>query len=161
MHCRAFLFSLSFAGVFVSAGTPARAQFYDLDGTYHCVTQADPACAAETSLPPPPPPRQPVQSGPTVQSVFAAIRARALSAADMQLLEAHAEEKEPRSLEALAWCKLNGIGWHADPIAAYLLYGAAAALGVPKASANQIAIFETRMTQQQRQDVLMIVQAIH
>jgi len=66
----------------------------------------------------------------------------------MQLLESHAEEKEPRSVEALAWCKLNGIGWPADPIAAFLLYGEAAALGVPKARANQIAIFETRLTQQ-------------
>lgn len=161
MHCRAFLFSLSLAGAVGSTGTPARAQFYDLDGTYHCVTQADPACAAETSLPPPSPSRQVVQSGPTVESVFAAIRARALSAADMQLLEAHAQEKEPRSLEALAWCMLNGIGWQTDPIAAYLLYGAAAALGVPKASTNQIAIFETRMTQQQRQDLLVILQTIH
>jgi TPR repeat protein len=89
------------------------------------------------------------------------MRADKLGPAERQLLEDHAQQKEPRSLEALAWCKLNGIGWPADPIAAYLLYGAAAALGVPKAKANQIAIFETRMTQQQRQDVLMIVQASH
>lgn len=161
MHCRAFLFSLGLAGSLISTGTPARAQFYDLDGTYHCVKQSDPACVAEAKLPPLRPTLQPGHTGPTVDSVFAAIRAHRLSPADMQLLEAHAEDKEPRSLEALAWCKLNGIGWPADPIAAYLLYGAAAALGVPKANANQIAIFETRMTQQQRQALLMILQTIH
>ena len=161
MHCRAFLFSLGFASFLVLTGTPARAQFYDLDGTYPCVTRSDPACAAEAKLPPPQAPLQPAHIGPTVESVFAAIRAHKLSPADMQLLEDHAQHQEPRSLEALAWCKLNGIGWPADPIAAYLLYSAAAALGVPKAKTNQIAIFETRMTQQQRQDLLMILQTIH
>jgi hypothetical protein len=160
MHRCALLLSLGFAGVLVSTGTPARAQFYDLDGSYRCVTQSDPACAAVAKLPPPPAPK-PGHSGPTVESVFAAIRAHKLDSPDMQLLEDHAQQKEPRSVEALAWCKLNGIGWPADPIAAYLLYGAAAALGVPKAGANQIAIFETRMNQQQRQDVLMIVQTMH
>jgi TPR repeat protein len=161
MHRGTFLISLGFAGLLVLTGPPARAQFYDLDGAYHCVTQSDPACAAEAKLPPPPPPPRAASAGPTVESVFAAIRAQKLSPADMQLLEAHAGEKEPRALEAFAWCKLNGIGWAADPIAAYLLYGAAAALGVPKAHANQIAIFETRLTQQQRQDLLMILQTIH
>ena len=162
MHRWAFLFALSFAGFLVSTGTPARAQFYNLDGAYHCVTRSDPACAAEAKFPPlPPSARQPAQAGPTVESVFAAIRAHRMSPADMELLEAHAEEKEPRSIEALAWCKLNGIGWPADAISAYLLYGAAAALGVPKAAANQIAIFETRMTQQQRQELLVILQTIH
>jgi len=156
---RAFLFSLGLAGFLVSTGTPARAQFYNLDGTYHCVMQSDPACTAEAKLPPQPAASaQGLFAGPTVESVFAAIRTQKLSPADMELLEAHAAEKEPRALEALAWCKLNGIGWPADPIAAYLLYGAAAALGVPKAMGNQIAIFETLMTQQQRQDLLLVLQ---
>jgi TPR repeat protein len=161
MHRRAFLFSLSFAGCVVLTSTSARAQFYNLDGAYRCMTRSDPACAAEAKLAPRPLALPAFPSGPTVESVFAAIRADKLGPAERQLLEDHAQQKEPRSLEALAWCKLNGIGWPADPIAAYLLYGAAAALGVPKAKANQIAIFETRMTQQQRQDVLMIVQASH
>jgi TPR repeat protein len=159
MHLRAFLFLLGSAGLLVSTGTPARAQFYNLDGTYHCVMQSDPACTAEAKLPPQPAASaQGLFAGPTVESVFAAIRTQKLSPADMELLEAHAAEKEPRALEALAWCKLNGIGWPADPIAAYLLYGAAAALGVPKAMGNQIAIFETLMTQQQRQDLLLVLQ---
>ena len=161
MHRWAFLFSLGFAGFLALTGTPARAQFYDLDGTYHCVTRSDRACAAEAKLAPPPSPALPAPARPTVEGVFAAIRAHKLGPADRQLLEEHAQQQEPRSVEALAWCKLNGIGWPADPIAAYLLYGAAAALGVPKAGANQIAIFETRMTQQQRQDLLMILQTIH
>jgi TPR repeat protein len=79
----------------------------------------------------------------------------------MQLLEAHAEQKEPRAVEALAWCKLNGVGWPADPKEAFFLYGEAAELGVPNAKANQVAIFETRLTQQQRQDVLVKLQASH
>lgn len=161
MHRPAFLFSLGLAGFLASTGTPARAQFYSLDGTYRCVTKADPACSAEASLPPPPPPPAPVYTGPTMNSVFAGIRAKKLSPGDMQLLEAHAEQKEPRAVEALAWCKLNGVGWPADAIEAFLLYGEAAQLGVPNAKANQIAIFESRLTQQQRQDVLVKLQTIH
>ena len=79
----------------------------------------------------------------------------------MALLESHAEQREPRAVEALAWCNLNGIGWPADPISAFLLYGAAAELGVPKAKANQVTIFETRLTQQQRQDLLVKLQTTH
>jgi hypothetical protein len=161
MHMRAFLISLGLAGVLVSTGAPARAQFYSLDGTYRCVAEADPSCSAEASLPPPPPPPAPVYTGPTMDSVFAGIRAKKLSPGDMQLLEAHAEQKEPRAVEALAWCKLNGVGWPADPIDAFLLYGEAAQLGVPNAKANQIAIFESRLTQQQRQDVLVKLQTTH
>ncbi len=161
MHVRAFLFSLGLAGFLISTGTPARAQFYDLDGAYHCVTKSDANCAAGTKLPPPPPPPRPVQTGPTMESVIAAIRAQKLSQADMQLLEDHAARKEPRAVEALAWCKLNGVGWPADPIAAYLLYGEAAELGVANAQANQIAIFESRLSQQQRQDLLLKLQTTH
>lgn len=161
MHLCAFLFSLGLAGFLISTDTPARAQFYDLDGTYHCVTKADPACSAEAKLPPPAPPPRPVYTGPTMDSVMAGIRAKKLSPGDMQLLEAHAEQKEPRAVEALAWCKLNGVGWPADPMEAFFLYGEAAALGVPNAKANQVAIFETRLTQQQRQDVLVRLQTTH
>jgi hypothetical protein len=158
MHMCAFLVSLGLAGFLVSTGTPARAQFYDLDGAYRCVTKADPACSAEAKLPPPPPPPAPVYTGPTMDSVIAAIRVKKLTPGDMQLLEAHAEQKEPRAVEALAWCKLNGVGWPADPMEAFFLYGEAAELGVPNAKANQIAIFETRLTQQQRQAVLVKLQ---
>ncbi|HEX4194834.1 MAG TPA: hypothetical protein VHY80_17130 [Stellaceae bacterium] len=161
MHVRAVLISLSLAGFLALTDTPARAQFYSLDGTYHCVMDADPACSAEAKLPPPPVPPPPVYTGPTMDSVIAGIRAKKLSPGDMQLLEAHAEQKEPRAVEALAWCKLNGVGWPADPMAAFFLYGEAAQLGVLGAKDNQIAIFEAQLTQQQRQDVLVRMQTAH
>jgi TPR repeat protein len=159
MHFRAFLFSLSLAVSLVLGGVPARAQFYDLDGAYHCLTKADAACAATVNLPPPVPPSPPPVTGPTMGSVIADIRAQKVGAADLQLLQTHADDKEPRAVEALAWCKLNGLGSPADPLAAYSLYGEAAQLGVPNAQANQVAIFETRLTQQQRQDLLVKLQS--
>ena len=58
------------------------------------------------------------------------------------LLEAHAEQKEPRAIEALAWCKLNGVGWPADPIAAFFLYGEAAQLGVPAANGLSMLVHQ-------------------
>lgn len=142
-------------------GVPARAQFYDLDGSYHCLTKGSAACAGEGDVPPPAPPPPPPYTGPTMESVIADIRAQRVSEADMRLLESHAEKKEPRAVEALAWCKLNGLGGTADPLAAYFLYGEAAQLGVPNAQANQVAIFESRLTQQQRQDLLMKLQTGH
>lgn len=144
----------------VAPGAPARAQFYDLDGAYHCLTKGDTACGGEGDVPPPAPP-PPAHTGPTMESVIADIRAQRVSDADMRLLESHAANKEPRAVEALAWCKLNGLGGTADPLSAYFLYGEAAQLGVPNAQANQIAIFETRLTQEQRQDVLMKLQTSH
>ncbi|HVA12447.1 MAG TPA: hypothetical protein VNF99_04290 [Stellaceae bacterium] len=159
MHARAFLLSLALAASLMSAGVPARAQFYDLDGAYHCLTNSDAACAAGDHLPPPAPPSAVAPAGPTMEQVIAHIRAQKVSDSDLHLLESHAARKEPRAVEALAWCKLNGLGSPPDPMAAYFLYGEAAQLGVPNAQANQVAIFETRLTQQQRQDVLMRLQA--
>ncbi|HEY3918869.1 MAG TPA: SEL1-like repeat protein [Stellaceae bacterium] len=156
MHFRALLLSLALGLSLVAAGPPARAQFYDLDGVYHCLTKTDASCKGETDAPPPPPPPPP--AGPTLDSVFGDIRAQQVSDKDMQLLQGFIAKKDPRAVEALAWCKLNGLGGPSDPVAAYFLYGEAAQLGVPNAQANQIAIFETRLTQQQRQDVLMKLQ---
>lgn len=159
MHLRAFLFSLGLTACFVAVAAPARAQFYDLDGTYHCLTKADASCPGAANTPPPAPPPPPVYSGPTMESVIADIRAQRVTPGDMQLLENRAGTKDPRAVEALAWCKLNGLGAPADPLAAYFLYGEAAQLGVPNAQANQVAIFESRLSQQQRQDVLMKLQS--
>lgn len=156
MHLRALLLSLALGVSLVSAGAPARAQFYDLNGAYHCLTKADAACKGETDAPPPPPPPPP--AGPTLDSVIGDIKADQVSDKDMQLLENFVAKKDPHAVEALAWCKLNGLGAPADPESAYFLYGEAAQLGVPNAQANQIAIFETRLTQGQRQDVLMKLQ---
>lgn len=156
MHLRALLLSLALGLPLVSAGTPARAQFYDLNGAYHCLTKADAACKGETDAPPAPPPPPP--AGPTLESVIRDIKAEQVSDKDMQLLENFVAKKDPQAVEALAWCKLNGLGGPADPESAYFLYGEAAQLGVANAQANQIAIFETRLTQEQRQDVLMKLQ---
>jgi TPR repeat protein len=157
MHRHALLFLFATLGLAVSAGPPARAQFYDLDGAYHCLINADPSCAAAANLPPAPPPPPP-PAGPTIDQVIAHIKTQKVSEADIKLLESHAANKEPRAVEALAWCKLNGIGGPADPLAAFFLYGQAAQLGVPNAQANQTAIFESRLSQQQRQDALMQLQ---
>ena len=131
----------------------ARAQFYDLDGTYRCVTAPDTAC--KKSLEPPPPLPPPPPATPSVAEAIAHIRAEKVTAADIAVLEQQAAAKEPRAVEALAWLKLNGIGMTADPVEAYVLYGEAASLGVAGAETNQAAIFETRLNQEQRQLALM------
>jgi len=136
----------------MAPGAPARAQFYDLDGTYHCVTAPDAACKKAEN---PPPPLPPPDTTPTVEEAIGHIRAQTVTAADIALIEERAAAKDPRAVEALAWCELNGIGMKADPVAAYLHYGEAARLGIPGAQSNQAAIFETRLTQEQRQLVLM------
>jgi TPR repeat protein len=161
MHLRAFLLLLGLAACCAAGWVPAYAQFYDLDGTYHCLTKTDAGCTNESDVPPPAPPPPLAKTGPTMDSVIVDIRGQRVSPGDMQLLESHVANKEPRAVEALAWCKLNGLGSPADPLAAYFLYGEAAQLGVPNAQANQVAIFETRLSQQQRQDVLMKLQTTH
>ena len=159
MHARAILLSLGLAASLCAASAPVRAQFYDLDGAYHCLAAPDPACKGEAAVPPArPAPAAPI-TGPTLNSVIADIRAQKVTAGDMQLLGAQAARQEPRAIEALAWCKLNGLGGAADPLAAYSLYGEAAQLGVPNAQANQIAIFETRLTPAQRQELLVKLQS--
>lgn len=157
MHFRALLFSLGLAVALLSNAAPARAQFYDLDGVYHCLTKDHAACPGEADVPPP----RPLQSTPTrpkLQSVFVDIRTGRVSKSDLRLLESDAAKREPHAVEALAWCKLNGLGGPAEPVAAYFLYGEAARLGVPHARANQVAIFETRLSNAQRQEVLMKLQ---
>lgn len=153
MHERVTLLVLLGAALALAAVGPAKAQFYDLDGVYHCVTAPNAACNnAEHPLPPPQPPPP---ATPTIDELIARIRAQKVTANDIAVLDQLVAAKQPRAVEALAWCKLNGIGMPADPVAAYVLYGEAAQLGIPTARSNQIAIFETRLTQQQRQLVLM------
>jgi TPR repeat protein len=160
MHRRSFLLSSALVASALAAlalgRSPAWAQFYDLEGKYHCLTSDDPACAASGTVLPPPPDLGPSPPPPpTIAQVIADIRAQKLSTADLQVLEKEAAKKEPHAVEALAWCRLNGLGVPADPVAAYFLYGEAAGLGMPNAKANQRAIFERRLTQEQRQAVLM------
>jgi TPR repeat protein len=135
----------------------ARAQFYDLDGAYRCLTQPDAACQqAEREEPPEAAPPKPAhRSGLTLDQVIAHVREKAVTAADIRLLEAQTEKKNRQAVEVLAWCKLNGIGMPADAVGAYWLYGEAADLGVAHARQNQITIDETRLTPDQRQQVLL------
>ena len=132
---------------------PAKAQFYDLDGAYRCLMAPDESCKkGEAALPPAPPP-QPIP--PSIEEAVSHVRAQQASAEDIALIEKEAAAKEPRAVEALAWCKLNGIGMAADPLEAYRLYGEAAQLGVATAQSNQNAIFQTLLTPEQRQSLLM------
>jgi len=131
----------------------AHAQYYDLDGSYRCLTAPDAACKMSGEPPPPLPPPPPAT--PTVEEAIGHIRLQHATAEDIDAIEKHAAAREARAVEALAWCKLNGIGVPSDPVGAYTLYGEAAQLGVAGAKANQGAIFETRLTPEQRQSVLM------
>jgi hypothetical protein len=153
MHARVILWLTigpALLGCFIPAS--AQAQFYDLDGAYHCLTVPNDACkASQQPMPPlPPPPPTP----PSVDEVIARIRDEKVTAADIDTIETLAAAKEPRAVEALAWCKLKGIGVPSDPVEAYFLYGEAAQLGIPTATSNQIAIFETQLDADQRQLVL-------
>src|SRR5579863_2791359 len=131
---------------------PAHAQYYDLDGAYRCLTAPDDKCKMSGQPPPPLPPPPPTT--PTVEEVIAHIRMQKVTQDDIDGLQKRAAAKEARAVEALAWCKLNGIGVASDPVEAYLLYGEAAQLGIPAAKSNQSAIFETRLTPEQRQLML-------
>jgi hypothetical protein len=134
----------------------ASAQFYDLDGAYRCLEAPDAAC--EEGLRDRPQPAQPsatsaAAKGPNLDQAIAKVRAKTAGAAEIELLEKQAAANEPRAVEVLAWCKLNGIATARDAIAAYWLYRQAAALGVANARRNQIAVFEHRLTSEERQQV--------
>ena len=137
----------------VLAAGPAQAQFYSVDRVYRCLEKPGADCAkAEENLPPLPPERPPA---PPLAQAIARIVAMKATAADVAEIEQQAAEKEPRAIEALAWCRLHGIGGMADPVEAFRLYGEAARFGIPFARSNQIAIYETRLSPEQRQLVLM------
>ena len=88
----------------------SHAQFYDLDGTYHCVTAPDAACkdrldAPQKSAVPPtltqdPPPR--------LDDVIARVKQRAATAADIRLLENAVAAKDARAVEVMARDEANG-----------------------------------------------------
>jgi hypothetical protein len=129
----------------------SRAQFYDLDGAYRCLTTPDAACEKDLRLQPQ---TKPPVAEPSLEQVIARVRDRTVTPRDIDFLEKRAAANDPRAVEVLAWCKLNGIGTPADALGAFWLYGQAASLGVANARKNQIAIYETRLTSDQRQQVL-------
>lgn len=147
-----YLFSIVLAAVF--GASAAHAQFYDLDGAYRCLTVPDSACderGAATNPVPPPAPKPP----PSLAEAIEDVRQGKVTPADMTILEAHAAVKEPHAVEVLAWCRLNGIGAPSDAVAAFRLYGTAAELGVPNARSNQLAIYQTRLSPEQRHQMLL------
>jgi len=136
---------------------PARAQFYDLDGAYRCLKTPDPECEKDLKdrpppAPPPPPPAKPTE--PSLEDVIVHVRNKTAVPKDIEVLARLAASNEPRAVELLAWCELNGIATASNPVAAYWLYRQAAGLGVAHARENQIAIFEHQLTPDQRQEVL-------
>jgi len=132
--------------------TAALAQFYDLDGAYRCLTA--PSAACEKDLSEQPRPKPPPPAGPTMEQVIAKVRNRTAGPAEIGFLKTRADADDPRAVEVLAWCTLNGIATPADALGAFWLYGKAASLGVANARRNQLAIYETRLTPDQRQQVL-------
>ena len=138
-------------------GSPASAQFYDLDGAYRCLKTPDPACEKDLKDLPAPAqslPTSPNASEPSFPQVIAHVRAGNAGTGDIDVLTRLAGTNDPRAVEVLAWCKLNGLGGARDPVAAYWLYRQAAGLNVPHARDNQIAVFEKQLTSEQRQQVL-------
>ena len=146
-------FGLLLAIASVALPLTARAQFYDLDGAYRCLTAPNAACQQDQRdrAPPPPPP---APSGPNLEEVVTKVRDRSAGPREIDFLEKHAAANDARAVEVLAWCRLNGIGAPADAVAAYWLYRQAAALGVANARRNQIAVYETRLSAEQRQQIL-------
>jgi TPR repeat protein len=130
----------------------AFAQFYDLDGAYRCLTTPDAAC--EKDLRQQPRPKPPPPAAPDLAQIIAKVRDKTAGPREIDILRKLAAANDPRAVEVLGWCELNGIGTPPEALAAFHLYGQAAGLGVANARQNQIAIYETRLTSAQRQQVL-------
>ena len=154
MH-RGLLLTLAFLTALVA---PARAQFYDLDGAFRCLEKPDPECEKNLRDRPPPPPAAaqppPKPSEPEFAEVVAHVRAKATSPTGIEVLRRLAKTSDPRAVEVLAWCELNGLGTPRDPVAAYKLCQAAE-LGVAHARDNQNSVFERQLSPEQRQAILL------
>jgi hypothetical protein len=78
------------------------------------------------------------------------------TAADMKTLQARAGQGNVRALELLGWAELTGVGVPRDPVQAYFHYGMAAAAGLPSGRRDQAAIFSGSLTNEERQQILLI-----
>ncbi|MBV9521249.1 MAG: hypothetical protein JO010_00555 [Alphaproteobacteria bacterium] len=96
------------------------------------------------------PPRDPLEA------LAERLLRRQPDAGDLAALRAKAEATDHRALEMLAWCELMGVGTAPDPVHAYLLYGEAAKAGAADARASQAMIFKTRLSQEERQQILEV-----
>jgi hypothetical protein len=161
--------------VLALAPLPARADFYSLEGRFQCLDKPDAVCYDATPSRDPAPPPLPVtapavpQAPPApaksasapasapldpILAIALRIKARRPEAGDLEALRRAAAADDARAIELLAWCSYRGLGTARDPVAAYFLYGKAAAVAVPHARENQAAIYEETLTQEQRQRVL-------
>ncbi len=164
-----------------AAAAPARADFYALEGRFQCLDRPGAICfdaTPDAAVAPPPSPRDSRDSGPPelpypaptaaaappraappepvdpIVAVARRIERNAPAPGDLDMLRRSADSGEPRALELLAWCTLRGLGMRSDAVAAYLLYGRAAAAGVPHARQNQGLVYERTLTSAERQRVL-------
>jgi TPR repeat protein len=78
------------------------------------------------------------------------------TASDMATLQARAKTGHARALELLGWAELVGVGVPRDPVQAYFHYGMAAAAGLPAGRRDQAAIFSGSLTNEERQQILVI-----
>jgi hypothetical protein len=165
------------------AAAPAHADFYTLDGRFQCLDHANAICGdarplvsippAAKSDPAPPAPAPVVAVAPApvmhhvappipraadpLHEIALRVQAGKPMSGDLAWLKQAADRGNPRAIELLAWCKLNAVGTVRDPVAAYLLYGAAADAAVPHARQNQGVIYERDLNLDQRQQVLDLV----
>jgi hypothetical protein len=92
----------------------------------------------------------------TMGTIAGHLRAGKPTPGDMATLQARARQGHVRALELLGWAELFGIGIPRDPVQAYFHYGMAAAAGLPTGRRDQAAIFTNDLTNEERQQILLI-----
>lgn len=171
-----------------SGAPPAQAQFYSLEGRFQCLDRPGAVCfdatsdgpvtpsaaaappamaAAGGALPPAVKASAPrriaarrAEAADPLRAIAQRIEAGRPAAGDAARLERLAQAGDRRALEVLAWCHLKGMGVERDPVEAFLLYGAAADRGAADARRNQTIVYETVLTSEQRQRVLMVANGV-
>jgi TPR repeat protein len=88
--------------------------------------------------------------------IAARLRAGKPTPQDIAALQARARQGKVRALELLGWAELLGVGVPRDPVQAYFHYGMAAAAGLPTGRRDQAAIFTNDLTNEERQQILLI-----
>lgn len=177
---RPALAAFSFALVAVMLGgtaSRARAELFRLEGRFQCLDDPQAHCGDSTpltgpnaakpkkiiaaapmpvesaDLTPPAMTEKPIVYDPLVE-IAQRVKARHVTAEDMARLRNLAKAGKGRAIELLAWCDYTGLGVQRDAAKAYILYGVAAAAGVPHARDNQAVIYEYGLTPDQQQLVL-------
>jgi hypothetical protein len=177
-RAKATLVVLMFLGVYA---LPARAQFYNLEGRFQCLNNPAAICFdAASDWPPPSPPEARVIPDPApavvpakaipmpasvtppgpaadpIRDIAARLEAKKPAPDDVSMLRRAAGGGDRRALELLAWSALMGLGTERDPVQAYLLYSAAASVGITNARQNRASIYENELTPEQRHQALLI-----